>query len=56
MGAIPMHNVVPRLSGTAGALRSPAPELGQHNGEVLAALGYEEAEIQRLTSDGVLGP
>jgi formyl-CoA transferase len=56
MGAIPMHNVVPRLSGTAGALRTPAPELGQHNAEVAAALGYRPDEIAALIGDGVLSP
>jgi formyl-CoA transferase len=56
MGAIPMHNVVPRLSATAGALRTPAPELGQHNAEVAAALGYRPDEIAALIGDGVLSP
>ena len=31
MGAFPMHHVVPRLSGTPGAIRTPAPRLGEHN-------------------------
>ena len=30
-----MHNVIPRLSGTPGKLRHPAPTLGQHTSEVL---------------------
>jgi formyl-CoA transferase len=34
MESMPMHNVVPRLSGTPGALRTPAPEIGQHNAEI----------------------
>ncbi len=38
LGSIPMHAVVPRLSGTPGALRRPAPALGQHEAEILAAL------------------
>ena len=44
MGAFPMHHVVPRLSGTPGSIRTPAPRLGQHNRELVEALGlnYEE--------------
>ena len=34
MGSVPMHNVVPRLSATPGALRRPAPALGQHEAEI----------------------
>ena len=35
MGEFPMHHVVPRLLGTPGAIRSPAPRLGEHNEEIL---------------------
>jgi formyl-CoA transferase len=52
---MPMHNVVPRLSGTPGALRTPAPAIGQHNAELLEGLGYTEAEIEALAQAGVLG-
>jgi crotonobetainyl-CoA:carnitine CoA-transferase CaiB-like acyl-CoA transferase len=38
MGAVPMHNVVPRLSATPGAIRRPAPGLGEHEHEILGAL------------------
>jgi crotonobetainyl-CoA:carnitine CoA-transferase CaiB-like acyl-CoA transferase len=55
MATIPMHNVVPRLGGTPGALRTPAPTLGQHNVELLRALGYTAAEIDALVQAGVLG-
>jgi crotonobetainyl-CoA:carnitine CoA-transferase CaiB-like acyl-CoA transferase len=54
-GSLPMHNVIPRLSATPGALRRPAPTLGQHNGEVLRALGCPDEEIARLYEAGVLG-
>jgi crotonobetainyl-CoA:carnitine CoA-transferase CaiB-like acyl-CoA transferase len=43
MGSIPMHAVVPRLSGTPGALRRPAPALGQHEAEILASLDKQES-------------
>jgi crotonobetainyl-CoA:carnitine CoA-transferase CaiB-like acyl-CoA transferase len=38
MGSVPMHNVVPRLSGTPGAIRTPAPKLGEHEAEILGML------------------
>ncbi len=38
LGSVPMHAVVPRLSGTPGALRRRAPNLGEHEAEILAAL------------------
>ena len=38
LGAIPMHNVVPRLTGSPGGFRRPAPALGEHTDEILAEL------------------
>ena len=38
LGSVPMHAVVPRLSGTPGALRRPAPTLGEHEAEVMTML------------------
>ena len=43
LGRLPMHNVIPRLSGTPGAIRTPAPALGAHNEEILGALGLVRA-------------
>ncbi|QYO79049.1 CoA transferase [Devosia salina] len=39
--AMPMHNVVPRLSATPGQFRRPAPALNQHGPELLAELGFD---------------
>ncbi len=39
LGALPMHNIIPRLSATPGALRRPAPSLGEHTAEILAEIG-----------------
>ena len=55
IGAIPMHNIVPRLSHTPGMLRRPAPGLGEHNAEILQALGCDAREIEALREAGVLG-
>lgn len=48
LGPVPTHAVTPRLSDTPGALRRPAPQLGQHGREVLAEAGMPEAEIDAL--------
>ena len=53
MGAFPMHHVVPRLSGTPGAIRAPAPKLGEHNRALLAEVGVDEAAYARLVAAGV---
>lgn len=53
-GAFPMHAVVPRLSGTPGAIRAPAPHLGQHNREVLAWLGIDDAACAKLLAEGAV--
>ena len=54
MGTIPMHNVVPKMSGTPGAIRAPAPKLGEHNAEILGGLGLSAAEIQSLSENDVI--
>jgi len=54
MGQIPMHHVVPRLAGTPGSIRTPAPALGQHNRELLGEIGLSDAECAALTVAGVL--
>ena len=49
-----MHNVIPRLSGTPGRLRRPAPTLGQHTREMLVAIGYTAEQIATLATNGVI--
>ena len=41
-------------SGDSPRLRGPVPALGQHTDEVLAELGYANAEIEQLKSDGAI--
>ncbi len=38
MGSMPMHNIVPRLTGSPGGFRRPAPRLGEHTDAILAEL------------------
>jgi crotonobetainyl-CoA:carnitine CoA-transferase CaiB-like acyl-CoA transferase len=54
MGQIPMHHVVPRLAGTPGSIRTPAPALGQHNRDILGEIGLSDAECGALAAAGVL--
>jgi crotonobetainyl-CoA:carnitine CoA-transferase CaiB-like acyl-CoA transferase len=49
------RNVGWKMSGTPGAIRRPAPLLGQHNSELLARLlGMSPEEIRLLEEQGVL--
>jgi len=54
MGEVPMHAIVPRLSGTPGPLRCPAPAVGQHNREIFSRIGYSEERIVALTQKGII--
>jgi crotonobetainyl-CoA:carnitine CoA-transferase CaiB-like acyl-CoA transferase len=54
MGSVPMHTIVPRLSGTPGEIRRPAPELGEHNAEILCAIGLSEADVDSLRQRKVI--
>jgi formyl-CoA transferase len=40
--------IIPKLSETPGAIRSPAPKLGEHTDEVLQGLGFSAEEIGAL--------
>ncbi len=46
--------ITPKLSETPGRTKWLGPELGQHNDEVLAGLGYDAAAIAQVRQDGVL--
>ena len=49
-----MHAVVPRLSGTPGPLRFPAPAVGQHNREIFSRIGYSNERIDTLSQKGII--
>jgi crotonobetainyl-CoA:carnitine CoA-transferase CaiB-like acyl-CoA transferase len=56
LGSVPMHNIVPRLSdsagNSAGTWRRPAPRLGEHTDAVLAEAGFGDDDIARLKEAG----
>ncbi|WP_445504575.1 CaiB/BaiF CoA transferase family protein [Microvirga sp. G4-2] len=54
MGILPMHHVVPRLGGTPGSIRTPAPRLGEHNRSLLAEIGIDDAGYAALVASGVV--
>ena len=53
LGYMPMHNVVPRLSATPGAMRMHAPAIGEHTKEVLEPM-LGSAAYDRLVSQGII--
>ncbi|MEL6979041.1 MAG: CoA transferase [Pseudomonadota bacterium] len=44
-----------KFSETPGAVRRPAPRLGEHGADVLAEAGFSEAEIAALRESGAVG-
>ena len=42
------------LESTPGQVQGPQPAPGAHNGEVLGALGYDEAEVAALRARGII--
>jgi crotonobetainyl-CoA:carnitine CoA-transferase CaiB-like acyl-CoA transferase len=48
-----LRNAV-RMSGAPATVRTPSPDAGDHTAEVLAELGYPQAEIDRLREQGVI--
>ena len=50
----PVADTPVRLSETPGSVRHRAPVLGEHTGEVLSEIGYDEAAVARLHEAGVV--
>ena len=46
------HAITPRLSGTPGQWRRPAPRCGEHSEEILTELGLSASRIEALLAEG----
>ena len=53
LGQVTMQNVMFRMSETPGSIRWAGPRLGQHNREILGALGVGDDEFAELVAKGV---
>ncbi len=54
-GKLRMQNVAPRLSASPSSIRTPAPEMGQHNDEIYRGLlGLDAAALAELRTRGVV--
>jgi crotonobetainyl-CoA:carnitine CoA-transferase CaiB-like acyl-CoA transferase len=54
LGELEVQNLPVTLSRTPGAVRTPAPDAGQHTDEILGELGYDKEEIAAVRRDGVV--
>jgi len=54
IGSVTVHNVIPRLSATPGALRRPAPKLGEHTAEILARIGIGADQLSVFRDEGIV--
>ena len=52
--ALPISGVVPKLSETPGDIDWIGPALGEHTDSVLRALGYADADIERMRKAGTI--
>ena len=54
-GAVRVVGPPYRFSKTPGTIRRYPPRLGEHNDELLAELGFDDAQIAAFRADGVIG-
>lgn len=54
LGKIRLPNLPFRMSGCDTSITQVAPELGEHNAEIAASLGFDAAQIADMQADGVL--
>ena len=55
-GPLRMVGIPVGLSETPGGIRTLPAELGAHTAEILAELGYSDAEVARVLASGIAGP
>jgi crotonobetainyl-CoA:carnitine CoA-transferase CaiB-like acyl-CoA transferase len=53
-GEVVVPNVVPRLTGTPGSVRTLGPSVGQHNDEIYGELGLADADRAKLREKKVI--
>ena len=54
-GELRMQNVAPRLSATPSSVRTPAPQLGEHNDAIYQGLlGLSTDQLASLRAAGVV--
>lgn len=51
---VPIQGMPFKMSDTPGQVRMGAPDLGQHNNEILTSLGYSKEEIINLRESGAI--
>jgi crotonobetainyl-CoA:carnitine CoA-transferase CaiB-like acyl-CoA transferase len=54
MGRMRQFGNLVDFSDTPGRIAGPPPMVGEHTREILAGLGYDEAEIDELRREGVV--
>ena len=56
VGSVPLAGMPFRMTGVDRWIETPAPLMGQHNGEILGGLlGLSEERLVELTDSGVIG-
>jgi formyl-CoA transferase len=51
---VEVPGIVPKLLTTPGAIRSPAPVLGEHTRDILSGLGFTTEQQDQLKAEGVI--
>ena len=51
---VEVPGIVPKLLSTPGAIRSPAPVLGEHTRDILLGLGFSAEQQEQLKAEGVI--
>ena len=51
---VEVPGIVPKLLSTPGAIRSPAPLLGEHTRGILEGLGFTAEQQAQLKAEGVI--